>query len=310
MIQHSNDILHNLLSWGTRPKKASAPPPVLIRMSRRLRATLIIPVLPRCHSFLLQRCVWISVYSLSSHPTCLFGPEAPLCCPSNSLFATIQPSFPISIYPSSPPPSLLPIFVCVICFWRPFWFVLFVCFCFFCWELWFFLASSVITLFSFFVASPLLAACLKLFHEPMHDSNHANFKWFKVWYDFFLFLFKMVIPFWFSDVLFFSPPHLFFRLQTFCPFPPFYYFANVELCGFWFHSNPNIVIGSLTTVMVHFIDCSSVDGCFRLGISLVLCFAILGIRFTTVPKDWSVCFEGLLLTHCVWIHFHSNSVFQ
>lgn len=221
MIQHSNDILHNLLSWGTRPKKASAPPPVLIRMSRRLRATLIIPVLPRCHSFLLRRCVWISVYSLSSHPTCLFGPEAPLCCPSNSLFATIQPSFPISIYPS-PPSPLLPIFVCVICFWRPFWFVLFVCFCFFCWELWFFffLASSVITLFSFFVASPLLAACLKLFHEPMHDSNHANFKWFKVWYDFFLSFF---LKWWFHfDFQMFSfPPICSSDFKHFALFPLF-----------------------------------------------------------------------------------------
>lgn len=183
MIQHSNDILHNLLSWGTRPKKASAPPPVLIMMYRCL-ITSLISRSSSLSSILLWHCVWISVYTLSSCPP-LRSWSPSLCCRSNFLFTTIQPSIPMSLLPLSPSFSASNL-RCVISFWRPFWFVLFVCFCFFCWTSFDFLASSVITLFSFSVASPLLAACLKLFHEPMHDSNHAGFKWSKVWYDSFL----------------------------------------------------------------------------------------------------------------------------
>lgn len=163
------------------------------------------------------------LFILSLHTQHAFLALKPPCVvPATPYLPQYSHLFQFLFTPLPPPPSLLPIFVCVICFWRPFWFVLFVCFCFFCWELWFFLASSVITLFSFFVASPLLAACLKLFHEPMHDSNHANFKWFKVWYDFFLSFF---LKWWFHFdfqmfSFFFSPPSV-LQTSNILPFSPF-----------------------------------------------------------------------------------------
>lgn len=199
---------------------------LLIRMYRCL-ITSFIPRSSSLSSILLWHGVWISVYSLSSRPTRLFFFLSPwswspsLCCRSNFLFTTIQPSIPMSLLPLSPSFSASNL-RCVISFWRPFWFVLFVCFCFFCWTSFDFLASSVITLFSFSVASPLLAACLKLFHEPMHDSNHTDFKWSKVWYDSFLsvLFFKRMIPFWFTYALYFPICSSDSKYFTLIPPPP------------------------------------------------------------------------------------------
>lgn len=102
MIQHSNDILHNLLSWGTRPKKASAPPPVLIRMSRCLVATLI-PVLPRCHPSCLAA-AYGYLFILSLHtPHAILALKPPCVVPATPCLPQYDHLFPFLFYP--PPPS-------------------------------------------------------------------------------------------------------------------------------------------------------------------------------------------------------------
>lgn len=232
----------------------------------------------------------------------------PRCCPSNSLVTTIQPSLFISISNLTPPKvlSLLSIFVCVILFLkpvlvRPIRLLLFLLLR----QLWFFFffASSVITLFSFFVASPLLAACLKLFHEPMHDSNHADFKWFKVWYYSFLsFLLSCFFPSQDDPILIYFCslfPVCSSDFKHFAIFPPPFIILRMWKCSsFWFHSNPNIVIGSLITVMVHFIDCSlkmilcwSLSQPWVCSHSLVCCY---GSRNHCDPKGEIYLFWGFI----------------
>lgn len=108
MIQHSNDILHNLLSWGTRPKKASAPPPVLIRMSRCLVAALI-PVLPRCHPSCLAS-AYGYLFILSLHTAhAILALKPPCVVPATPCLPQYDHLFPFLFYPPNTPP---PFFLC------------------------------------------------------------------------------------------------------------------------------------------------------------------------------------------------------